>query len=101
MADNPQRSDSCGSFFAGMLVGIVIGGTLSLLYAPKPGKELRDDIGRKLDEMKDYVDETARQVATVAKERIAEMQSDMATAIDAARAAAAEHAAELSRRAEI
>ena len=101
MADTPRRSDSCGSFFAGMLVGIIIGGTLSLLYAPKPGKELRDDIGRKLEELKDYVDQTTQQVAQVAKERFAEMKSDMATAIEAARATAAEHAAELSHHAEM
>jgi gas vesicle protein len=98
MAETPERSDSWGSLAAGMLIGIAIGATLSLLYAPKPGKALRDDIGEKLEELKDYVDQTTQQVTQVAKERLAEMQSDLTTAMESARAAAAEHAAELSRR---
>jgi len=101
MADTPEQSNSWGSLVAGMIVGLAIGGALSLLYAPKPGKELRSDIGRKLEELKDYVDQTARQVTQTAKERLAEMRSDLATAVEGARATAAEHAAELSRRAEM
>jgi len=101
MAETPERSDSWGSLAAGLLVGIAIGATLSLLYAPKPGKELRDDIVNKLDELKEYVDETTQQVTQAAKERLAEMRSDLATAVEGARVTAAEHAAELSRRVEM
>lgn len=101
MADTPKQSDSLGSLAAGVLVGLFLGAGLSLLYAPKPGKELQRDIVDKLDELKDYVDRTTQQVTQVAKERLAEMKSDLAVAVEGARQTAAEHAAELSRRVEM
>mgnify|MGYP001466656231 CR=1 FL=1 len=101
MADTPRQSDSLGSLTAGVLVGFAIGAALSLLYAPKPGKELRRDIVDKLDDLKDYVDHTAQQVAQSAQERLAEMKNDLAIAVEGARQTAAEHAAELSRRVEM
>jgi gas vesicle protein len=36
---------------ASFLLGGAIGGTLALLYAPKPGKHLRNDISRKTNEL--------------------------------------------------
>ena len=38
-----MRNDVKG-FGTGVLVGLVIGGVIGLLYAPKAGKELRSDI---------------------------------------------------------
>jgi len=101
MADTPEQSDSLGSLAAGVLVGLALGAGLSLLYAPKPGKELRRDIVDKLDDLKDYVDQTAQQMSQMAKEQLAEMKSDLATAVEGARQTAAEHAAALSRRVEM
>jgi len=101
MADTPEQSDSLGSMAAGVLVGLVLGAGLSLLYAPKPGKEMRQDIVNKLDDLKEYVDQTAQQMTQVAKERLAEMKSDLAVAVEGARQTAAEHAAELNRRVEM
>jgi len=39
--------------FLGFLAGGIVGGVLALLYAPKSGKELRQDISNKKDEMLD------------------------------------------------
>ena len=100
MAETPQQSECRGSLIAGLLIGAAIGAALSLLYAPKSGRELRADIAGQLDELKDTVDHTARQVAQATKERLVEMKSDLTAAIESARATAAEHAAELSRRVE-
>ena len=38
-------------FLAGFLIGGAIGGAIALLYAPKSGKQLRDDISRKTNEL--------------------------------------------------
>ena len=38
-------------FFASFLLGGVIGSTLALLYAPKSGKHLRNDISRKTNDL--------------------------------------------------
>lgn len=45
MADN--KSD----FLTGLIVGGLIGAALGILFAPKSGKESREDIARKADEL--------------------------------------------------
>ena len=37
------------------LLGIGVGATLGILYAPSPGEELRSDLRRRADEGRDYV----------------------------------------------
>jgi len=101
MAETPQHSESFGSLVAGFIIGAAFGAAVSLLYAPKPGREMREDISARLDEMKNTVDQTTRQVTETVKERLAEMKSDLAQAVDGARETAAEHASELSRRVEL
>lgn len=39
------------SFITGLLTGAAIGGIIALLYAPKSGKETRDQIKRKFEEL--------------------------------------------------
>lgn len=38
-------------FLKGMVLGGVVGAVVALLYAPKSGKETREDIGEKMDEL--------------------------------------------------
>jgi len=45
-------------------LGFVVGGIVGLLYAPKPGKELREDIKVKAGEMKEKAGVTAKDVGT-------------------------------------
>jgi gas vesicle protein len=42
---------SGNSFFTGLLTGAVIGGIIALLYAPKSGKETREQIKNKFEEL--------------------------------------------------
>jgi gas vesicle protein len=39
------------SFITGLLAGAAIGGAIALLYAPKSGKETRDLLKQKLDDL--------------------------------------------------
>jgi len=39
-----MNNENLKGFGVGILVGLVIGGAVALLYAPKSGKELRSDI---------------------------------------------------------
>ena len=100
MAETPEQSTSWGSMLAGLLIGTAVGVGVSLLYAPKPGKEMRDELSQRLDELKERIDETAREIAATAKTRLDEVRTDLAKAVDEARTTAAEHAGELSRRME-
>lgn len=40
-----------GDFIAGIVIGGLIGAAIGILYAPKSGKETREDLGRKADEL--------------------------------------------------
>lgn len=40
-------------FLLGVLIGGMAGGLIALLYAPESGKRLRNDIGKKKDELMD------------------------------------------------
>jgi len=40
-----------GSFITGLLAGAAIGGILALLYAPKSGKETREQLRQKLEDL--------------------------------------------------
>ena len=54
MAGNDENKSS---FLVGFLAGSVIGAIVALLYAPKPGKELRADIKNKAGEFADNAEE--------------------------------------------
>ena len=55
-----SENQSGSSVFLGFLAGGAIGAILALLYAPKTGRELRNDIKSKTDE---YLDEADKYIA--------------------------------------
>lgn len=54
-----QRDDE-GAGFVWFLIGVAVGASVALLYAPQSGKETRDFIARKTREGRDLVSETGR-----------------------------------------
>jgi gas vesicle protein len=56
----PQENNSGSSIFLGFLAGGIIGAGLALLFAPKTGRELRNDIKNRTDE---YLDEAEKYIA--------------------------------------
>lgn len=56
---------SKGKFALGAVFGAIVGGIAALLTAPKSGKETRQDIKNKVDEIKS---ETAKKAETVKKQ---------------------------------
>ncbi|NUN68975.1 MAG: YtxH domain-containing protein [Bacteroidetes bacterium] len=67
MANNEE--DSKTGFLIGFLAGAVVGGIVALLYAPKPGKELRADIKNKAGEAV----ESAEEYVSAAKNKAVEI----------------------------
>ncbi|HEX9896832.1 MAG TPA: YtxH domain-containing protein [Dehalococcoidales bacterium] len=59
-------------FGIGLLSGVVIGGVIALLYAPKTGQETRQLIKDKATEVVDAVKEKASGVMDTAKETASE-----------------------------
>ena len=44
-------------FFSGLLFGAAVAGIAALLYTPKTGKELRKDLSKELNHLKDRINE--------------------------------------------
>ena len=74
-----------GSFFAGLLTGAAIGGILALLYAPRSGKETREQLRQKLGEFEKEVEDLkarAGRKAGQVKEDIASRLADLQKEIE-------------------
>jgi gas vesicle protein len=72
------------SFITGLLAGAAIGGVIALLYAPKSGKETRDQLKQKLEDLeKEYenlkgkASEKTGQIRKDLAERLAKLQRDI------------------------
>lgn len=99
MTETPEQSLSWGSWITGLAVGAVAGLTVALLYAPRSGKETREELIVRLDDLRERVDETTRNLTDAAKTRLEETKADLSQAIEATRVAATERAAELRHQA--
>jgi gas vesicle protein len=65
-----ENSGLAKGLFIGFLVGGIAGAVTALLYAPKPGKELRGDIKRKTDEIKEDVSDYLRSTGSRTTEMV-------------------------------
>ena len=99
MRETPDQSTSEGGLLAGLVIGALVGAAIALLYAPKPGKETREELLQRLDEVKERVDTTTQELVELAKVRISETKADLTQAIEATRVATAEHVADLRKQA--
>jgi len=74
MLDNkaPKSGGSVQPFITGLTVGAFIGAALALLYAPKKGKDLREDIA---DTVEDVSSKFRRAIDTV-KETVSEIMDE-------------------------
>lgn len=57
MSNNNDDSNVLIYMLAGVGLGAIIGAAAGLLFAPKAGNELRDDLGGKLKELKGKTEE--------------------------------------------
>ncbi len=76
---------SNSSFLTGLLAGAAIGGIIALLYAPKSGKETREQLKKKFSELeKDLEDlkDQASQKTGRAKDDLAQKLADLEKEIE-------------------
>jgi gas vesicle protein len=67
--DEMESTDSAeSSNLAWFLVGLVIGATAAVLYAPKSGKDTREFLSRKTQESREAVESTGRDVIERSKD---------------------------------
>ena len=87
MSDNSKISQG---LLVGFLAGGVVGAVIGLLYAPKPGRELRGDIRQKSSELANDVDLYLKDAQTKAKDLINEGKAKSNTIIEDAKKKAEE-----------
>ncbi len=83
-------SNEGGAFFAGLVIGGLVGAALSLLLAPQSGEETRAQIRDKSLEYKDYAEEGILEARQRTQEQVATMQAKSQAAYDAGRQGAAD-----------
>ncbi len=57
MSDNHNDNSSMLYLLAGVGLGAIIGAAAGVLFAPKPGAEVRDDLNDKFNELKSKTEE--------------------------------------------
>ncbi len=82
MDDNGERSGLI-YVLAGVGLGALIGAAVGLLFAPKAGSEMREDLGHKLDDLKGRVSELAGEVTQKLSQTVDKAKSAMHRDADA------------------
>jgi gas vesicle protein len=93
-----------GAFLKGLLIGGAVGAIIALLYAPKSGKETREDIKRRTEEFLEQADreiaELKRRAASLVSEgrrRAAELAEEAGEKVEQAKGAIGEKTGRLRR----
>jgi gas vesicle protein len=91
---NDEHGTCAGTVFLSFLAGAAVGAGLSLLYAPKTGKELRENIGELTDDavgkIKTYTAEAQEKIKSTienSKDLIKEKKAILTSAIEAGKEA--------------
>ena len=89
-----EEGVSAGTVLVSFVAGAAIGAGLALLYAPKSGREMRENIADltddAVDKIKEYAKEAQEKIKSAieeGKETIVEKKSILASAIEAGREA--------------
>jgi gas vesicle protein len=78
--ESSDRSGGAGTALTFLLIGLGVGAVLGLLYAPKPGKQMRKELKRRYEDARERFDdwkEEARDFAEEAVERGAEIADEV------------------------
>jgi hypothetical protein len=81
--DRLEREDGGGSFLMGLLAGTVLGAGLGMLFAPKAGSDLRNQISEQTGRLKS----TANDAYAQASEKVSQMSEKMGHMVDRGREA--------------
>src|SRR5437667_12715359 len=78
--ESSERGGGAGTALIFLLIGLGAGAILGLLYAPKPGKQMRKDLKRRYEDARDTFDDwkdEARDFAEEAVERGTEIADEV------------------------
>jgi gas vesicle protein len=61
--DRAEREDGGGSFLMGLLAGTVLGAGLGMLFAPKPGADVRKQLSEQATRLRSTASDTIQQAS--------------------------------------
>ncbi|UCH34989.1 MAG: YtxH domain-containing protein [Armatimonadota bacterium] len=95
-----DRDNDCGviSFLVGVGLGAAAAAAAVILYAPKPGAEIRGDLAEATKELRSRADKVAEQVRGTVRDLGDRVKEDLDTAVATAKEAAAARRAELEQK---
>lgn len=72
-----QTTHAAKSVFTGLLVGGVVGAATALLFAPRPGEEVRSEIRDKAIDLRDRTSETVKDTVSQARTKAYELKDNV------------------------
>jgi gas vesicle protein len=99
MADEQESCGGIVSFLVGAGIGAAVAAVAALLYAPKPGAEMRHDLAEAARDLGSRTDKVAAQVRDAARDLTARVKRDIEAAVTEAKQAASACEADLERKA--
>jgi gas vesicle protein len=70
MNENYEDRSGNGAFICGLLTGVTLGAGLAMLFAPKPGSELRRDLAAGASDLGQAAKDTWQDIATTATDAV-------------------------------
>lgn len=80
----PQDYLTDKTYLAGVLTGLIGGLAIGLLFAPRSGKDLRDQISESIDDQTDAAKEQWKKAKSQAKDAVNTLKDDVSTIADKA-----------------
>ena len=101
--DEEQNGFPWGSVVAGAAIGVVVGGSVALLLAPKAGRETRADVSEALDDLKiraeqalDELQESTAHLSAKSRQIIEQTRENIVRSVEAGKDAYADKKQELT-----
>jgi len=80
--DRLEREDGGGSFLMGLLAGTVLGAGLGMLFAPKAGSELRNQLNEQAGKLRSTANDTLSQVKSTATDTYSQASDKVNQIVD-------------------
>ena len=83
--DDDDRGHVWTAAAAGIVIGVAVGGVLGLLFAPRPGRETREELKDRAEQTLDELRDAARELAARTRELAEKTRENVAHSIEVGR----------------
>ncbi len=80
--ERQQKKETALKVLSGLAIGTVIGGVIGILFAPKAGKETRQEISEKVKETAAVTGEKVKETLQEVKDKVEELKDKKLTMVD-------------------